>query len=268
MAATLTEKQMRKLKKGDAVDAIDKGGLWGKAHVCDVQKDGLMIHFDGFKKTYDELMIWKEHMRICPSGSIVVGSVRHQNFAATVSGGAKGADNIKTNKAAGQLASNKDAKGSKGSTASSKDGGKPCAKTGSCEAKSRGLDAVPGTKLRITSGTYEDSVGKVLEKLAHGWYRVDIGKGEIVSVRVGMFDVISVPKAKPPPVKEIIAPVGKTSPRTPNGVTNGTSSTKRAATPERPTERQSKRSRESTSEQVLIIIINYSNYLFVYWAST
>ena len=60
MAVCLTPEEMRKLAKGDAVDAIDKMSLWGKAHVCDVTKEGVMIHFDGFKKTYDELMTWKD----------------------------------------------------------------------------------------------------------------------------------------------------------------------------------------------------------------
>lgn len=238
MAVCLTPEEMRKLAKGDAVDAIDKMSLWGKAHVCDVTKEGVMIHFDGFKKTYDELMTWNENFRLCARGTMVGSKV---NKSLTVKKSSKSRTNgVENNKPSSSKPSklatdskvSKDISGKNNNSSNS--AGSPVSSD-----KGRGWDGVPGTKIRITKGAYEGSVGTITNGQAtHGWWRVDVGKDEVVSVRVGMFDVISTPK-----------------PPKPATVMNGTANNgKRGASANISTERASKRSKGNESSQVLYVI--------------
>ena len=74
----MTFEEMKDLKDGDKVDALDRKNLWGQARVYDVSREGLSVHFDGFKKSYDEKFTWRDFGRLAKKGSVVRGPVMHQ----------------------------------------------------------------------------------------------------------------------------------------------------------------------------------------------
>merc|ERR1712166_1664581 len=58
-----------KPKKGDKVDCQDTTGRWAKGVIIDVTKQAVTLHYEGFKKIYDEVIskdAWSQ--RLAPRG--------------------------------------------------------------------------------------------------------------------------------------------------------------------------------------------------------
>ena len=61
-------KHMKSLQAGDKVDCLDSEQRWGKVVVKDVMEDGIIIHWEGFKKSLDEKVSFNEHIRCAKAG--------------------------------------------------------------------------------------------------------------------------------------------------------------------------------------------------------
>ena len=67
-----TEDEMRALEEKAKVDAQDVNGCWAKAKVLEKQALGLVITYVGFKKEWDTLYTWADHLKLAPPESRVV----------------------------------------------------------------------------------------------------------------------------------------------------------------------------------------------------
>lgn len=59
---------MEALVVGDKVDCMDCENRWGRAVVQQVYEDGVLIHWEGFKKSLDEKILFVEHLRCTKPG--------------------------------------------------------------------------------------------------------------------------------------------------------------------------------------------------------
>lgn len=59
---------MRRLKVAERIDCLDNENRWGKGIVVEVMEDGIIIHWEGFKKTLDEKITFNEHFRCTKAG--------------------------------------------------------------------------------------------------------------------------------------------------------------------------------------------------------
>jgi len=61
-------KFMKSLSVGDKVDCLDCENRWGKGVVQEMFDDGVTIHWEGFKKVFDEKILFVEHLRCTKPG--------------------------------------------------------------------------------------------------------------------------------------------------------------------------------------------------------
>jgi len=61
-------KFMQSLSVGDKLDCLDCENRWGKGVVHEVLEDGVTIHWEGFKKVFDEKVLFVEHLRCTKPG--------------------------------------------------------------------------------------------------------------------------------------------------------------------------------------------------------
>lgn len=61
-------KFMEALCVGDKVDCLDCENRWGRGVVQQVFEDGVLIHWEGFKKALDEKILFVEHLRCTEPG--------------------------------------------------------------------------------------------------------------------------------------------------------------------------------------------------------
>ena len=59
---------MEALCVGEKVDCLDSENRWGKGVVQQVFEDGVLIHWEGFKKSLDEKILFVEHLRCTKPG--------------------------------------------------------------------------------------------------------------------------------------------------------------------------------------------------------
>jgi len=69
---------MEALCVGEKVDCLDCENRWGRGMVQQVFEDGVLIHWEGFKKALDEKILFVEHLRCTKPGSHVPEKLEHK----------------------------------------------------------------------------------------------------------------------------------------------------------------------------------------------
>jgi len=65
----LTREEMKRLKPKDHVESRDCEGRFARGNIIKVEADSVKVHYIGFKKDFDETVLFSECYRICKPGN-------------------------------------------------------------------------------------------------------------------------------------------------------------------------------------------------------